>query len=103
VGECGLNHKEFWDLSWFEWSLYARRHRIRVQEIKAIDDGHWARFRIQWADFRNANKGKSDTPVEPEDLIKLPFDKEKKEEQKPLSFKQAKAKLGSKFKRDGGE
>ena len=91
----------FWDLSWFEWSLYARRHRLRVQEIITIDNLNWSRFRIQWADFRNAHRDKTSPEVKPTDLIKLPFDKEEVEE-KPMTFKEAVAQMGSKFKRDVG-
>ena len=69
---------------------------------KAIEEGHWARFRIQWADFHNVNKGKGSASVKPQDLITLSFDsKELREEQKPLTFKEAKALLGSKIRKDG--
>lgn len=75
---------------------------MSVQRLEAIEEGHWARFRIQWADFRNANKGKNEPMVEPQDLIRLSFDKEKVPEKK-LSFKEAKEQFGSRIKRDGGK
>lgn len=91
-------------MSWFEWSLYARRHRLNIQRFEAIEEGHWARFRIQWAEFRNANAGKNAMAVEPQDLIKLSFDKkEEVEPEKKLSFKEAKAQFGSRIKRDGSK
>lgn len=74
-----------------------------MQQIQLIEHSHWARFRIQWADFRNANRSSNDPTVSPRDLIELPFDKEQEDEQvKPPSFKELKAQLGSKFKRDVG-
>jgi hypothetical protein len=73
-----------------------------MQEMKTVDEGHWDRFRIQWADFRNAHRGETSTIVFPTDLVKLSFDKPE-EPVKKVTFKEAKAQLGSKFKKDGGK
>lgn len=73
-----------------------------MQRVEAIEEGHWARFRIQWAQFRNANAGKNAMTVEPEDLIRLSFDKpEDVVPEKKLSFKEAKEQFGSRIKKDG--
>jgi hypothetical protein len=100
---CDIGVHEFWELSWYEWSIIAGRHNVKIERLELIDEGHWARFRIQWADFRNANRAEGDSPVEPQDLIKLRFDSDKKEPEKQPTFKELKGKLGSKFKPVGGE
>jgi hypothetical protein len=69
-----MDHDKFWELSWFEWSLYARRHKIKVREFELVIDDNWRRFRIQWADFINANTSSKGKKVKPQDLIKLPED-----------------------------
>ena len=46
--------------------------------MKIQSDDAWARFRIQWADFRNANTSKRGKRVQPSDLIRLPIDDEMK-------------------------
>jgi hypothetical protein len=102
VAECGLDHDKFWDLSWYEWSLYARRHKIHIRQLEVIEEGHWARYRIQWADFRNANPGKNAAIVKPQDLIKLSFDTDDTPEEK-MTFKQAKERLGSRLNKNGSK
>lgn len=102
VAECGLDHDKFWQLSWFEFSLYARRHKIRMQELKAIDEGHWARFRIQWADFRNANSSKKSKTVKPTDLVKLSFDERSPDEIVIPDIEAVKRKFGAKLKKKDG-
>jgi len=85
-------------LSWYEIGLYIERFNYRQEEAQALQELEWARFRIQWADFRNAHRGKDSEVVTGKDLIKLSFDVEetKGEESKP-SLKKAKQLLGSKF------
>jgi hypothetical protein len=64
------------------------------------EEAHWARFRIQWANFINANFKKK---VKPQDLIKLSFDKEKEEKKvKPMTTKEMKQMFGAKFKKLNG-
>lgn len=68
-------------------------------ELKAIDDSHWARYRIQWADFRNANRGKKDKAVKPQDLIKLSFDDLVNDNIKTPDIDAIKKQFGSKVKK----
>lgn len=98
VAECGLDHDKFWDLSWFEWSLYARRNKIHVAEFMMTEENHWARFRIQWADFRNAHSSKKSKTYRPTDLIKLSFDKPVTEQKATPNIEEVKRKFGSKVK-----
>lgn len=61
----------------------------------------WARIRALWVPFMNANY-KKPGGYEATDLITLSFDKTEGEaEEKPMTFKEAKAQLGSKIKKDG--
>lgn len=54
--------------------------------------------------FANANKGSNTTAFKPQDFFKVSYDKVATEvEERPLSWKEAKALLGSKIKKtDGG-
>jgi hypothetical protein len=108
VGECSndsVAHERFWELSWYEWSLYARRHKIKVDQLITLDECEWARFRIMWALYINTHKSENDPVVEPHELIKLSFDKpveapkSQSKEEIEASFKKAKELLGGKFKR----
>ena len=64
---------------------------------------HWARFRIQWADFRNANRSKKDRVLNPKDLIKLPFDDLVKKEQHTPDIEAVKKKFGPNVKKKNGK
>jgi hypothetical protein len=76
--------------------MYLAEQRKEDQELE------WARFRIQWADFRNVNRGKKGRVVRPQDLIKLSFDvKERPAEYHEIDFEAAKRRLGSKLKKNG--
>lgn len=60
----------------------------------------WRRFRIQWSDFRNANRGKNKRPVNPSDLIKLPED-ERPAKYHEIDMDAVKRRFGSKIKKRG--
>ncbi len=63
----------------------------------------WHRFRLQWASFLNANRGKNKA-VNPEELIPLSFDvKEPTTKKEPIGPKKMKELMGGTFKRDGSE
>jgi hypothetical protein len=49
--------------------------------------------------FANANRGKNQAPFTPQDFWRLSYDKDAVVEEKALSFKEAKALLGSKIRR----
>lgn len=65
------------------------------------DEMEWARTRALWVPLKNAFfKKEGGGEFQPKDLITLSFDKEE-EKPKPISYKEAKALLGSRIKKDG--
>jgi hypothetical protein len=82
--------------------LQVERFEYLAKIRKEDQELEWARFRIQWADFRNVNRGKKGRVVRPQDLIKLSFDvKERPAEYHEIDFEAAKRRLGSKLKKNG--
>lgn len=76
------------------------RYELFLEREEAKEVAAWARFRIQWADFRNANQKKK---VKPQDLIELPFDKEKNQKKVvPMTSKEMKQLFGTQFKKLNG-
>jgi hypothetical protein len=61
-------------MSWYTIAMYVDRYAVEQEERREQEEMAWARFRIQWADFRNANRGKKQKPVKPQDLIRLTMD-----------------------------
>lgn len=98
-----MDDEKFWRLSWYEVAMYVDRSVHRTRITKAKEEAKWARFRIQWADFRNANRGKKGKIVKPEDLIKLSFDTDRKAEYHEIDFDAIKKLLGSKVKKKDGK
>lgn len=96
----GKNHREFWGLSWYEVGLYIEQFNYQAELRKEHEYAEWARFRIQWADFRNANRGKKGKVVRPTDLIKLPFD-DRVPEYHEIDMEAIKRRFGSKLKKRG--
>lgn len=74
--------------------MYQMELRKEEQEMD------WARFRLQWADFRNANRGKKQKVVRPQDLIRLSFD-DRVPEYHEIDIDAIKRKFGSKLKKRG--
>lgn len=74
---------------------------MRVELEKAREEQAWARDRIHWADFRNANRGKGKA-VKPQDLITLSFDNKETKELKLMSQKDKLKMFGSKFDKLNG-
>lgn len=74
-----------------------------IQDDENIkEEMQWARFRSIWHPLMNmAYKKEGGGKYEPTDLIKLRFDVV--EEIKPISFKEAKALLGSRIKKEDGK
>lgn len=80
--------------------MYADQFNDRIETDKSVEEGHWARYRIQWADFRNANRGKSGRIVNGKDLIRLSVDEMLPEYHK-IDIDAIKKRLGSKIKKNG--
>lgn len=99
-----LSHKEFWGLTWYEWGMEVWRHykesRRDTFKLEYMAD----LTRNFMALYANAHRNEKEklTPYEPEDFIRLSFDEERKkiESEPTITFKEAKALLGSKFKRE---
>jgi hypothetical protein len=70
-----------------------------VRELQITSDDHWRRYRIQWADFINANTSKKSNKVKPQDLIKLPEDAKQNKATVTPDIESVKKKLGSKIKK----
>lgn len=66
-----------------------------------MEEANWARFRIQWADFRNVNRKKNSKAVRPQDLIRLSVD-DRKAEYKEIDIEAIKRRFGSKIKKKSG-
>lgn len=75
--------------------LYEAEQRIEFQREE------WRRFRIQWADFRNVNRGKKGKVVRPADLIRLPED-DRMPAYHEIDIDAIKKKFGSKLKKKSG-
>lgn len=100
VAKLGKDDDKFWRLSWYTFAMYVDQYNERTEEAKAIEEGHWARFRIEWADFRNVNRGKSGKIYHPRDLIKLSVD-ETPVKYHTIDIDAIKRRLGSKLKKNG--
>jgi hypothetical protein len=75
VADLGISPKEFWGLSWFEWGCYLLRLEKQLDKEKFQWEESWEQTRIIWSLIANVNGNK----FKPQDLIKLPRDKEVKE------------------------
>lgn len=81
--------------------LYIERFHDEQEEKKQLEEANWARFRIQWADFRNVNRKKNSKAVRPQDLIRLSVD-DRKAEYKEIDIEAIKRRFGSKIKKKSG-
>lgn len=72
-----------------------QKRRLEDQEL------YLAVERIKIADFRNANRGRNEMATKPQDIFQLSFDKARMADERPLTFKEAKALFGSKIKKGG--
>lgn len=100
VTKVKIDHEKFWRLSWYEVGLYAEQWAHAMDLRKEDQELEWARFRIQWADFRNANRSKKSKTVKPSDLIKLSFD-DRVPEYHEIDIEAIKRRFGSKLKKRG--
>lgn len=99
IVDCGLLPWEYEELTFYDLMLFVEKVNVEYEREHAKFENTWNQVRIVWAAIKNLFRGKNRV-IEPEELIKLSFDK--KEEEAPvekLSFKEAKQRLGSKFKK----
>lgn len=71
-----------------------------MELLKEVQREEWRRFRLQWADFRNANRGKKGRTFKPQDLIRLPED-DRVPEYHEIDIEAIKRRFGSKIKKRG--
>jgi hypothetical protein len=95
-----MPHKKFWKLSWYEFGLYVEQFITKQEENKFFQEMEWLRFRIQWADFRNANRGKNGKVALGTDLIRLSFD-DRQAEHHEIDMDAMKKRFGSKLRKRG--
>lgn len=103
--DFGLSHIEFWELSWYEWGLYHRRHERKILIEKTHNEGLWAMTRTIWATIMNRHRGKKEPVYKPQDLVKLSFDKEQEkqeQESKLLTAEETEALIKERFKTNHG-
>src|SRR5690348_10007661 len=93
--ECGLNVDEFFNLSFYEWSLevYKVKHRRKREFNKWESDAVFVREILTMMANINRDTKKRPTPFEPHEFIKLSFDKVGEKTEEPLTEKQMKEKL----------
>jgi len=95
----GLSPDEFWGLSWYEYDLYTLRQEKKLERERFDWESDWDRTRSLWVTMHNAH---FKPHKKPSDLIKLSWDEPKKpKDAKPLTPKEMKEMLGSKFMKDG--
>jgi len=107
VSKAKIDHEKFWALSWFQIGLYIDGFLFDQEAIKNREEQAWARFRIGWADFGNANRGKKGKIRRPQDLIKLSFDVQADTERlakyHEIDLDAVRRKLGTKIKKKRGK
>lgn len=99
--ECGLSVDEFFNLSWYQWSLEV--HKVKQKRIleNRIWEGHAILTRQLMASILNSAGKSYKREFDPRELIPLSFDKKEIKESPPLTEKSMKQRLGTKFKKNG--
>lgn len=106
VVEMGMSPKEFWSLTWYDWSLYLMRFNKQVENRKLQREIEWSHTRALMAVISNASPNRGEKTFKPEDFMRLSFDDPevlKKEGPDPDGFRKMKEKYGSKIKRKNGK
>jgi hypothetical protein len=93
----GLSPSQFWNLTWYEWGFYSLKLHDTVKHDNDLRELFLGVARIMIADFRNVHREKGAPIVMPWHVFKLSYDKI---EERPLTFKEAKALFGSRIKKD---
>ena len=99
VTKMRFDHEKFWRLSWYEVGLYVEQYANDMQMRREDQEMPWARFRIHWAQFHNANFKKK---VKPSDLIRLSID-DRVPEYHEIDMDAMKRRFGSKLKKKSGQ
>lgn len=99
--ECGLNVDQFFDLSFYEWSLeiYKVRKRREKENSKWESDANFVR-EIMALMVNTTPRERGARQMVGSDFIPLSFDKVIDKPKQPLDQKTMKEKLGTKFKKD---
>lgn len=100
VVHFGLSIDEFWDLSWYEWSLYTERFEVKTRAENNIIEHQWQMTRIMWATIMNRWRSQGERTYRPEDLIRLSFDEVIITSDPNESPEDKLKKFGKSFKRD---
>lgn len=100
--KIGLTSDQFWSLGFYDWKLYIERYEY--EQKQKLDDLEMYLFveRIKIADFKNVHfrtEGGGQLDLKPTDVFRLSFDKIEKTSDTQMSMKEARALLGSKFKK----
>lgn len=74
VAELGFDPDRFWELSFYEWSLYLRRHETLIWRAIQRDRSFWRGVSVIWSVLMRGLLGANKAPT---DLID--FDEEIKE------------------------
>jgi hypothetical protein len=98
--KIGHEPGKFWEFTWYEWGMEMLRHYESQKQREEDREFYLSVKRIEIADFKNANWSFPGGKLKPRDIFKLSFDVPEQEE-RPLSFKEAKALFGSRIRRDG--
>lgn len=100
IVDCGLMPWEYEELTFYDLMLFIEKVNQEHDKEKARFENTWNQVRIIWAAIKNLFRGKTDRIATPQDLITLSFDpKEEEVIQEKLTFKEAKERLGSTFKK----
>lgn len=86
-------------MSWYDVSICIAAIKDKRDEEELKQEFEWARTRSLWLPLMRAHfKKEGGGDYEPQDLIKLSFDKTSASD-KPASLKEVKAMLGSRIKK----
>jgi hypothetical protein len=105
--ECNLSIDQFFELSWYEWSLEVKRNEYKNKKRYEEWEGHASLTRSIMALLVNIhpNKRKGSKEVTGKDFIHLSFDDkedEKNKEIKRLKPEEVDAKYSKFIKKNGG-
>ena len=104
VTDLGLSPEQFWRLTWYEWGMYCLKLYKDSKKMLAQRELSIDLTRHFMALFANSNKERHQTPFTPQDFLwRLSYDRIPEVDDRPLTWTEAKALLGSKIKKaDGG-
>ncbi len=100
VSELDLSPDVFWELTWYDWSLYLHKLDVKRESDKLKQELEWDRFRSLFTVISNHTPKKAGTPPsKPTDWMRLSFDNEtEKKESEPLTPDQVEKRFGKSLK-----